>query len=294
MSVLGSRRAWAAALAAAVLVVVAAPTAAFAYWTATAQAAASARSASFAITGPSDMTATLGGAAVNLEGFTGSRLVESSIGNSGAAPWASVDIALSSTQAFAGPALVRTRVAVASASAACPAVTSGAYVAIPATGVANVASSAAALSPGSTARVCVDVTYSRVSMANRGTSARLSVVVTPRLHNWAVAAKPASLTLNAPTAGVAQCTSGSGALASAKVSFIAPTTGTYRLVVNGKDEASRSFTADAVAAFEVPAKWFDLGDKGLLVQLEVPSGTRANIADARTTRNAFGAVTCAG
>lgn len=294
MSVLGSRRSWAAGLAAAVLVVVAAPTAAFAYWTAAAQTAASARSASFAITGPSDMTATLGGAAANLEGFTGSRLVESTISNSGGAPWASVDIALSSTQAFASPALVRTRVAVASASAACPAPTSDAYVVTPATGTVNVASPAAALAPGSTARVCVDVTYSRMSLVNRGTSAKLTVVVTPRLHNWAAAAKPASLTLSAPTAGVAQCTSGSGALGSAKVSFIAPSTGTYRLVVNGRDEASRSFTADAIAIFELGAKWFDLADKSVLVQFEAPSGTRSNIADAKVSRNFFGAVTCAG
>ena len=285
MRVLRSRRGIAAiAVAAAVLIAV--PTTAYAYWVVTAQATATARSATFSIAGPQNTSVSLAGSAADLLGFSGSNYASFSVTNTGAVAWASVDVALPQTVAFIAPAVVTLGAAVVAPSASCP-TRAADYAAVPAT-------IPAALAPGAAAKICTRIDYSRLSMSNRNSAMTAQLTVTPRLHNWAVASAPAVLAVSAPNAGIGKCTSGTsfGFDPSASVAIVAPATGDYRLLVDGAQRSQARLTVDQESTFTVDAQLFRPKDNmSVLIQRQVGS-TWVNVADARMSRKSFEPMKC--
>lgn len=274
-----------AAIAVAAAVLIAVPTTAYAYWVVTAQATATARSATFSIAGPQNTSVSLAGSAADLLGFTGSSYASFSVTNTGAVAWASLDVALPQTVAFTAPAVVTLGAAVVAPSASCP-TRAADYAAVP-------AAIPAAIAPGAAAKICTRIKYDRLSMVNRGSAMQAQLTVTPRLHNWAVASTPAVLTVAAPNAGIGKCTSGSGWFSSASVTIVAPAAGQYRIVVDGVVKSQKALAADETAAFTVAAEFLITQTNApVRVQRQISTTTWVDIADASVSRQLGGAMKC--
>lgn len=291
MSASPQRRSRAVAIVLIVAALVAAPTAAAAYWIATATTTATARSATFAISGPQPIAVTLGGSKDDLKGFTGSAQASTVVTNSGEVGWERLNIAAPSVKAFDAPAQVALRLALVSPALACPAASSAYSLASP-TGEFVFTTPAARVAPGASVKICVDVGYSRVSMINRGSSATMRMVVQPRLHEWAANATPADVTVAAPSAGVAKCESAAGWLQSAAVTFEAPADGTYETIVDGAVTSRVNLRAGEAHRFQIADAIFDAGRKPVLVKLVDPTGQRRDVASSSVNRGIFGALSC--
>ncbi|WP_312678455.1 hypothetical protein [Microbacterium sp.] len=219
------RTALLALLCAAVLVVVA-PGAAYAYWVTSTQTALAAGSATFAISAPASVsgtTNTLAASAADLSGFSGATVSSAVYTNTGAAPWAQLKVTPTSSTSFAGGAVTTYRVAAVATTAACPSDPS-AYV----SAAAGSAAVPAAVAPGTSIKVCVSTSYAQLSVPNRATTAAMQFTVASQLGNWEAASTAVTVTTTAPNAGLLRCSDRNGA--NATLTFVAPTTGTYRWI----------------------------------------------------------------
>lgn len=290
MRILSRRRVLIAVIGLVAALMIAVPTTAFAYWVVTASTTGRAQSSTFAISGTSIASVQLGGDSTNLEGFAGSKQTSGTITNTGSVSWASVDVAASSSSAFAAPAVVTLSVALTAPTAGCPSPSSGVYTPVPASGTVNIATPAAQLAPGASVKLCANVAYSRLTIANRDTTMKAQVTIAPRLHNWTAAPSTTTLSVTAPSAGALKCDADG---TSASVALVSPSTGSYRLAFRGNGIGTAKYVvSDASAVFEL-SNW-DIGwwtTNTVSIQRQDGS-TWVTVAEGVISQGFWGGLTC--
>lgn len=284
------RRGLIAAIGLVAALMIAVPTTAFAYWVVSASTTGRAQSSTFAISATPISSVQLGGDSTNLEGFTGSKLTSGTITNTGSADWESIDVAASQSPAFVSPAVVTLSVALIAPTAGCPSPSPGAYTPVPVSGTVNIAAEAARLAPGASVKLCANVAYSRLTIANRDTTMKVQVTIAPRRHNWAAAPSATTLSVTAPSAGALKCDADG---TSASVAFVSPATGSYRLAYRGSGIGAPKYVAtDASAVFQLSKRdtlWLTTNT----VTVQRQDGTNwVTIADGRISEGFLGDLTC--